>query len=141
MNFLQYWVVDGSQEAYYICYIIWLRPVDNDLHFIGINTRFTTPYNVTYIIPNSNLDIFKYNLSLTSTYNTCFTCLACSSLVRLKIRISAKQTMRKSLMKVQNTSFTTLINVVGALKIPKGITIHSYNHYLVLKAVFQISLS
>ena len=42
---------------------------------------------------------------------------------------------------VSDPSFINIINVVGALHRPNGITNHSYKPYMVLKVTFHVSSS
>ena len=91
------------------------------------------------VFPNSHLDIFRNNYYFLMISKTFLTCLTCSSRDLLNIKISFKYTITNSSRKDLKTSFITLMNVVGALQRPKGITSHSNNPCLILKVVFQIS--
>ena len=93
------------------------------------------------VFPNSHFDIFKNNCSFLKTSSTFFTCMTCSSLDFLNIRISSNYTMAKSSRNGLNTSFITLMKIVGSFVRLKGITSHSNDPCLVLNEVFQMSSS
>jgi hypothetical protein len=58
----------------------------------------------------------------------------------MKMRISSKYTTKKYFLNAQKISSIILMNVVGALVNPKGMTNHSKRPYLDLMVVFHTSV-
>jgi hypothetical protein len=59
----------------------------------------------------------------------------------LKMRMSSRYTTKKELFMGLNTSYISLVKVVGAFVNPKGMTIHSKRPSLDLKVVFHTLVS
>ena len=82
-----------------------------------------------------------YNFSYLNTSKTHLKCSIWSSQVLMYTSMSSKYTTTNLPKNARNTCFIILIKVLGAFVSPKGITNHSYNPYLVWKAVFHSSPS